>query len=607
MLSMLIGHAIMLPVLWQFILASIVQLWLAIPFYKGAIASIKGGLANMDVLVSLGTGAIYLYSLAVFLLNLSQPVYFEAAVMVVTFVSLGKYLEDRSKHNSLNSLGELIQMTPKQVNVQKNGQWQLLPLSDVVIGDYLRANHGDKIAADGKIIEGEIWCNESHLTGESVPVKKRIGDTVLAGALVTDGSAIYRADTLGNDTLLGDMIKALSEAQGSKAPIARIADKVAGVFVPVVVSIAVVTFIATWLITHDAVKALVHAVSVLVIACPCALGLATPAAIMVGVGLAVRQGIWFKNATALEAAGKIDTVVLDKTGTLTEGRPTIAATQLLGAYSEEQVLTIASALEAQTTHPIAKAFTENHQTHAFSKKNSNLHTLEGKGISAQVEGIGEVQIGSPAFTQISAPETDSIWQIATLVGMRINNQPAAIFAIADTLKADSQTAISRLKSMGIRTVILSGDRQSVVDHIAKQLGIDEAKGELTPRGKADFIQHLQAQGAHVAMIGDGINDAPALAAAEIGFAMKEGAEVAENTADVTLMQHSVNQMVDGLVIARATLKNIRENLFFAFFYNVLGIPLAAIGLLSPIIAGAAMALSSLSVLGNAMRLRWLKL
>ncbi|RKW28971.1 MAG: cation-transporting P-type ATPase, partial [Kingella sp. (in: b-proteobacteria)] len=347
MLGMMLGrHDWMLPPMWQMVLATIVQFGLAIPFYKSAWGSIKGGLANMDVLVSLGTLTIYFYS--VFMLfylphmshaHASANVYFEASVMVLGFVSLGKFLEDRTKKHSLNSLGLLLQLTPKQVRVQRNGEWQTVPLNQIQVGELLRANQGERIAADGVVEEGSGWCDESHLTGESVPEMKKLGSQVLAGAMVTDGSLVYRSQQLGSQTLLGDMMNALSEAQGSKAPIARFADKVAAVFVPTVIGIALLTFLLTWWLQQDVVTALIHGVAVLVIACPCALGLATPAAIMVGMGKAVKQGIWFKDAAAMEEAAHVNAVVLDKTGTLTEGKPQVVAfwQAQSAVYSEDEI------------------------------------------------------------------------------------------------------------------------------------------------------------------------------------------------------------------------------------------------------------------------------
>ena len=618
MAGMMIGrHDWMIPPVWQFVLASIVQLWLAIPFYKSAWASIKGGLANMDVLVTIGTVSIYLYS--VYMLFFSPHaahgmahVYFEAGVMVIGFVSLGKFLEHRTKKSSLNSLGLLLKLTPTQVNVQRDGEWKQLPIDQVQIGDLIRANHGERIAADGIIESGSGWADESHLTGESNPEEKKAGGKVLAGALMTEGSVVYRATQLGSQTLLGDMMNALSEAQGSKAPIARVADKAAAVFVPAVVGIALLTFIATWLVKGDWTVALMHAVAVLVIACPCALGLATPAAIMVGMGKAVKHGIWFKDAAAMEEAAHVDAVVLDKTGTLTEGRPQVAAVYCVpdSGFDEDALYRIAAAVEQNAAHPLARAIVSAAQARGLDiPAAQDAQTVVGAGITAEVEGVGLVKAGKLDFAELKLPEnlSDDVWRIASIVAVSANGKPIGAFALADALKTDTAEAIGRLKKHGIDVYIMSGDNQGTVEYVAKQLGIAHAFGNMSPRDKAAEVQKLKAAGKTVAMVGDGINDAPALAAANVSFAMKGGADVAEHTASATLMQHSVNQLADALLVSQATLKNIKQNLFFAFFYNILGIPLAALGFLNPVIAGAAMAASSVSVLSNALRLKRVKI
>lgn len=611
MLGMMSGsHHLMLPPIWQFALASIVQLWLAIPFYRGAIGSIRGGLANMDVLVSTGTLTIYLYSAFMLFYHANHAmghVYFEASVMVIGFVSLGKFLEDRTKKHSLNSLSMLLQLTPKKVTVLRNEKWSEIALDQVNIGEIIRANQGERIAADGIIESGNGWCDESHLTGESRPEEKQKDGKVLAGAMVTEGSIIYRANQLGSQTLLGDMMNALSDAQGSKAPIARFADKVASVFVPVVLVISLVTFALTYILTNDSVSSLIHAVSVLVIACPCALGLATPAAIMVGLGKAVNAGVWFKDAAAMEETAHVDTVVLDKTGTLTKGELEISALwqPQSAVYSEDDLYRFAAAVERQANHPIAKAIVQAAEQKMLEIPTALFSKMEvGQGIQAELEQVGTIKVGKPDYCGLILPKNlEDIWQIASIVAVSINDKPIGAFALTDTLKNDSLHAIQRLQQQNIDVVIMSGDQQSVVDYIAKQLGINKAFGGLSPRDKAEQIQKLKAQGHIVAMVGDGINDAPALAAANVSFAMKSGSDIAEQTASATLMQHSVNQLVDALFIAIATLKNIKQNLFFALIYNILGIPLAAFGFLSPIIAGAAMALSSISVLMNALRLK----
>ena len=636
MLGMLVGRHDMMPPIWlQFVLATIVQFGLALPFYQSAWASIKGGLANMDVLVVLGTLTIWLYSTYIWLFAphtlhssshaMPAGVYFEAGVMVIAFVRLGKYLEERTKKHSLNSINLLLELVPQQVMVKSaDKQWQRQPLDSVKIGQILLAKQGDRIACDGILMLGEAWCDESHLTGESLPVHKSEGSPVMAGAMLTNGSMEYRATALGSHTQLGDMITALNDAQGSKANIARIADRVAGVFVPVVVAISIITFIVNFYLLGTFDTALMRAVSVLVIACPCAMGLATPAAIMAGMGVAARHGVWFKDAAALEATGSVDTVVLDKTGTLTVGKPQVVAHYL---YDENlnlgEVVQLVALLETHANHPLATAmlhYAERFKNLPFNPKITHIKTLAGQGIQGQVEGIGLVKVGNLAFTQITLPcvlsndkilddklstrnlISDPLWQTSSIIAVSVNDTPLALFGLADSLKEDAVTLLHSLKTLGLTTVMMSGDKQSVVDAIATQLPLDQAYGELSPRDKSQKIATLQQQGNKVAMMGDGVNDAPAMATATASFAVQHGTDIAQHSASARLLGESLRPMVSAIVIARATLTNIKQNLFFAFIYNVIGIGFAAIGLLNPMLAAAAMALSSISVLGNALRL-----
>ncbi|MDK4526312.1 heavy metal translocating P-type ATPase [Kingella kingae] len=611
MIGMLGGSHALMPPLWlQIAISTVAQTYFALPFYKGAIASVRGGLANMDVLVSVGTLSIYLYSLGMVLAGQAHHVYFEAGVMVLAFVSLGKYLEAKTKRGSLNALSSLLQLTPRDVQILQNNQWQTVKIDQVRQGDILRCVQGGRIAADGEVMSGEGWADESHLTGESQPVYKTIGNKVLAGSILS-GSLDYRAESLGSDTLLGDMVAAVADAQGSKAPIARLADKVAAVFVPSVLAIALLTLVANWLIVGDFTAALVRAVAVLVVACPCALGLATPAAIMAGIGQAVQHGVWFKNAAALEMAGAVDTVILDKTGTLTQGKPDIAAIWTADNFTENQLFEIAAAVEQHAAHPLANAIVQAAFAREIAPLNAeNVNTVAGEGIGANIDDLGDVKVGKLDFCGFRLPGNlgDNVWNIASLVAVSLNNQPVGAFALADPLKPDSLAAIQRLREHNIAVHILSGDNAATVAHIAQQLGLPEnhAHGNQSPRQKAEFIQQLQQQGAKVAMAGDGINDAPALALADVGFAVRGSTDIAEQSADAVLVQQSVNQLASGLIVARATLRAIKQNLFFAFIYNALGIPFAAVGLLTPVLAGAMMALSSVSVLGNALRLKRMK-
>lgn len=624
MAGMLVGQGMawMPPVWIQFILATIVQFGLALPFYKSAWASIKGGLANMDVLVVIGTVTIWAYSTYLWLTHgdgtLSSllqsghagghgpAVYFEAGVMVIAFVRTGKYLEERTKKHSLNSIDLLLSLTPDEVEQQQpNGDFHNVALQDVQVGDILRAKQGSRVATDGTVIDGSGWCVESHLTGESVPLKKEVGDGLLAGALVENGSLLYRVSAKGSDTKLGDMVQALSDAQGSKANLARLADRVTAIFVPVVVTIALITFGLTWWLTGMIDTALMHAVSVLVIACPCALGLATPAAIMAGMGVAARHGVWFKDAQSLEAAGNIDTVVLDKTGTLTIGKPTIVDNVMVDkSLAVDDVLQIAASVEAHASHPLATALINAANERNLPLMNvTDISVIKGAGIQANIEGLGLIKVGSAEFANLTLPKLmPKVWQIASTVAISINDEPLGAFALADDLKDDTPQAIRALQDAGINVILMSGDKQSVVDHVAGQLGIEQAYGKMSPRDKASQIALLQTAGHKVAMAGDGVNDAPAMATADASFAMFEGTDVAQHSASARLMGESLMHIDAAQKIANATVRNIKQNLFFAFIYNCLGIPLAAFGFLNPMIAAAAMALSSISVLMNALRL-----
>lgn len=633
MAGMMVGnHSLMPPVWLQFVLATIVQFGLALPFYKSAWASIVGRLANMDVLVVLGTLTIWAYSTYIWLssgilsgvdhsgmshtVHALPPVYFEAGVMVIAFVRLGKYLEHRTKKHSLNSIQLLVKLIPEAVLAKTpQGDWQSQALSSVKIGEVLLAKAGSRIATDGIVTLGEGWCDESHLTGESVPLSKRIGSTVLAGAMVDNGSLEYRVTATGQQTQLGDMIQALNDAQGSKAKIARLADKVAGVFVPVVVAISIITFVLNYWFLGNVNDALMRAVAVLVIACPCALGLATPAAIMAGMGLAARHGVWFKDAQALEAAGTVDTMVLDKTGTLTHGKPDLVAHYVVDdSLSFTDILILVASVERHANHPLATTlinFAESYLEQQGAKLTllpaTNVQTVAGQGVEAYIEGFGKVKVGRLAFTNVVLPDSitkavDSPWHIASQVGISINEIPLAAFALADDLMSDTEQVLQRLRGYHIEPMIMSGDKQSVVDYVAHQLQVNQALGELSPRDKAEQVSALQAAGKKVVMVGDGVNDAPAMATATASFAVNNATDIAKHSASARLLGDSLSHAVSAVAISQATLRNIKQNLFFAFIYNCLGIPLAALGLLSPMIAAAAMALSSISVLMNALRL-----
>lgn len=606
MAGMLVGsHALMPPNWLQFVLATLAQFVFGLPFYQGAWASIKGGLLGMDVLVALGTSMIWLYSVYAWVFG--GHVYFEASVMILTFVSLGKYLEHRTKTGSLNALGKLMDLLPQTVSIKKDNEWVQMPLSSVQVGDVLHAKHGDKIAVDGTVVGGQADITQAHLTGESAYLSKSYGDEVLAGSVVVDGSLMYQASATGTRTALGQMTDALAKAQGTKAPIARLADRVSGVFVPVVVVISVLTFVGNWYILGQFDVALMRAVAVLVIACPCALGLATPTAIMAGMGVASRHGVQFLDAPALEVAGQIGAMAFDKTGTLTNGQ--LSVVDIFCATQRSTLLGVTASIERHSKHPLALAIIAHaDQNDAPVYIATQIISQAGQGIQGQIEGFGRVKVGTNAF--IGADLTDEMQAFinqhpsASLVFVAIEEQLVGIFALADTIKADAPKLIAHLKAEGITPIILSGDRQSVVDAVANQLGI-VGFGGLSPQDKSLKIKQLQTSH-KTAMIGDGINDALAMTSADIGMAVGGATDVATGSASVRLIASDTGgamSVYHAHKIAKLTLTNIKQNLFFAFIYNIIGIPLAMMGVLNPMLASLAMALSSLSVLANALRLK----
>ncbi|WP_294033285.1 cation-translocating P-type ATPase [uncultured Moraxella sp.] len=616
MIGMMVGsHALMMPVWVQFMLATVVQVAYGAKFYQGAWASIKGGLANMDVLVAIGTTAIWAYSTYVWLTHpdAMHGVYFEASVMVIAFVRLGKYLEHRTKTQSLDSLELLTKLVPSMVHKQVGDGFVQVAIDEIGVGDVLLANTGDKIAVDGVVISGQAWANEAHLTGESAPVHKAVGQMVYAGSVLSDGSVTYKACATGAQTKLGDMMTALADAQGSKANIARFADTVSAVFVPVVVAIALLTFgVNLWFGTGFD-TALMRAVAVLVIACPCALGLATPAAIMAGMGVAARHGVWFRDAPSLEMAGRIDTIVFDKTGTLTKGEPVVAKWQSLSsAWSEQTLIAVTASVEQYATHPLAVALVQFAKERAITLYTvQDVRTHTGQGMDAMIDGVGHIKVGAPSFVGLDNWQGDSRqsddWDAMSVVAVAINDEPVAIVGLADAIKPDAKAIIERLHQQGITTMLMSGDRVSAVDAVAKGLGIEHAQAQMSPRDKLSAVETQVKAGHQVAMVGDGVNDAPAMAAAQASFAVGGATDVARHTASATLLGESLSHVYYAYHIAKRTLDTIKQNLFFALIYNCIGIVLAAMGLLSPVMAAAAMALSSISVLMNALRLKRLNL
>ncbi len=596
--AMLAGGHGLLPGWLQWLLATPVQFWSGLRFYKGAYNALRGGAANMDVLVALGTSAAYFFSVAVIVFSLPEHVYFEAAAVVVTLVLLGKYLEARAKAKAAQALESLIRLQPKTAWVEREGRLVEVDVGTLEPGAVFVVRPGDTIALDGRVLEGETEVNESMLTGEAMPVDKAPGGRVFAGTLNGMRSVKCVATGVGKETTLAGIIRLVAAAQASKPPVQKLVDKVSAVFVPVVVGVAAVTFASWWFLTGDFAEALIPAVAVLVIACPCALGLATPTALMVGVGRAARAGILIKNASALEGAEKLDVVVLDKTGTLTRGEPALTDVLPAPQVSREALMRVAAALENRSEHPLARAVMRAVEFAPPPVEGFVAHG--GRGVAATLEGA-PARLGSPEFLGRERPDLPG----KTVLGVEHGGRFLGWIALADELRPTTRAALARLAAMGVEPIVLSGDNAAAVKSVAEALGIRRWQGGVLPQGKAEQIDALHQEGRNVGMAGDGVNDAPALARADVSFALAGGTGAAIETADVTLMKNDLAGIADAIALSRATLAKIRQNLFFAFVYNVLGIPLAALGLLNPVIAGAAMALSSVSVVSNSLLLnRW---
>ncbi len=598
-------------------------------FFRGALASLKAGRGNMDTLVSLGTGTAWLYSTLVVLLPeqlpaLARHAYFDAALIIIGLVSLGSALESKARGKTSLAIKRLIGLQPRTARVIRNGKEMDLPVEEIGLDETIRIRPGDRIPVDGEVIQGSSHVDESMLTGEPMPVAKQEGDTVYGGTLNTQGSFLMRATRIGRDTALAHIIELVRQAQASKPPIGRLVDRVAAVFVPVVVSIAVLTFVVWYQFGPEPrlAYAVVTAMTVLVIACPCALGLATPISIMVGVGKAAEHGILIRNGEALQRAGQLDTVVFDKTGTLTEGRPQVVGVQPVPGGDEKALLEVALALEAGSEHPLGQAIVEHGQARGLEPKAvEDFAAVSGAGVRGEVDGrsclVGNRRLMDEhgvAVDELADEVARRAGEGETPMYVACDGRLLGILSVADRVREEAAEAVRRLHALDIEVVMLTGDNRHTAEAVAARIGIDRVLAEVLPGDKRDEVARLQQQGKVVAMVGDGINDAPALAQADVGIAIGQGTDVAVEAADIALLRSSPNSVADAVILSRATLRNIWQNLFGAFVYNTLGIPVAAgvlypfFGiLLSPVIAAAAMSMSSVTVVSNALRLRRLRL
>ncbi|MEW9676807.1 heavy metal translocating P-type ATPase [Lentibacillus sp. L22] len=602
---------------FQFVLATPVQFIIGWQFYVGAYKNLRNGGANMDVLVALGTSAAYFYSLYEALKTIGNPayephLYFETSAVLITLILFGKYLEAKAKSQTTNALSSLLNLQAKEARIIRNGEEVMVPVDEVVVGDRLVVKPGEKIPVDGRLVKGKTSVDESMITGESIPIEKDVDASVIGSTINKNGSIEMEATKVGKDTALASIVKVVEEAQGSKAPIQRLADVISGYFVPIVVGIAILTFII-WIAFVQPGQfepALVAAIAVLVIACPCALGLATPTSIMVGTGKAAENGILFKGGEHLERTHQLNAIVLDKTGTITKGKPEV--TDFTG---DEEALQLLASAEKGSEHPLAEAIV------AYATENNidlldvdDFTAIPGHGIEAKISGkqifVGNRKLMNDQQIDIGANEEKLVafeTNGKTAMLIAINGKYRGIVAVADTIKETAPQAIKELQEQGLEVIMLTGDNERTAQAIAKQVGIDHVIAQVLPEEKADKVKEIQDEDKKVAMVGDGVNDAPALVTADIGIAIGTGTEVAIEAADLTILGGELLLIPKAIKISHATIKNIRQNLFWAFGYNTAGIPVAAIGFLAPWVAGAAMALSSVSVVSNSLRLKRVKI
>lgn len=616
MIAMLLGshagwvHFLHLPLV-QLILVTPVQFGVGQRFYRGAYHALKTKAPNMDVLVAMGTSAAFALSVYNGFFNPhNSDLYFESSGMIITLILLGKYLEQKAKTKTSDAIRQLMSLQAKTAMIIVAGEEREVPIEEVQVGDILRVRPGEQIPVDGKILKGQTTIDESMLTGESLPVDKQVDDQVFGGTVNTTGSIQFSATQVGSMTVLSRIIRMVEDAQGEKAPIQQIADKISSIFVPTVLGLALLTLLATGLVTGDWQQAIVHSVSVLVIACPCALGLATPTAIMVGTGLGAKSGILIKGGGALEKIAHLTTIVLDKTGTITEGKPVVADFEAV----DPQALAYLTSLEQHSEHPLAKAIYHYGKDQVEILPVDNFESLTGQGVTGIINGQSYF-VGSKRGLKernISFPE-DRVLALEeegkTVMFLTDSKKMLAMISVTDQVKASSKAAIAALHQSGIKVKMLTGDNPQTAQYIGEQVGLQASDivAEVLPEDKAQVVKELQSNGQSVGMVGDGINDAPALALADIGIAMGSGTDIAMETADITLMNSDLLSVEKSIHLSKLTLRKIKQNLFWAFLYNVIGIPFAALGFLNPIIAGGAMAFSSVSVLLNSLSLNQKKL
>jgi Cu+-exporting ATPase len=610
MAGMAAGRHHVMPLWLQLALATPVQFVSGARFYRGAWHALRGGAANMDVLIALGTTIAWAYSAVVTLSDLGHDVYFESGAVVIALVLLGKWLEARAKARTSEALGSLARLQPAIARLETDGRVEEVPVERVKPGDVFVVRPGDSVPVDGVVLDGASSANESMLTGESLPVAKRAGSRVFAATVNGEGLLRCRATGVGRDTMLAGIVRLVALAQGSKAPVQQLADRVSAIFVPAVIVVAIATF-GGWLAFGTLEQALIHSVAVLVIACPCALGLATPTALMVGIGRGAKAGMLIRNAVALERAGAMTELLVDKTGTLTEGCPSVAALVPAAGVAEGELLRVAATLERGSEHPLARAVVAHAEAAGVQAAlPQDFRAVAGKGVTGLVGGVparlGSVDFVAELGVPIDRAATDRFADAGqTLIAVAAGGRLLGFALVADSLRPTSPAAVARLRALGVKVTMISGDQAATARAIAAKAGIDEVLAGVLPADKAAEVGARKRYGAVVGMAGDGINDAPALATADVSFTLAAGTGVAIDAADVTLVRDDLRAIADAVDLSRRTVSKVRQNLFLAFIYNVLGIPLAAFGLLSPVIAGAAMALSSVSVVTNSLALgRW---